>query len=427
MKKRFESENFPPEIQKKADQMNLDEALIPPYSVPVPSSSSASEFINIERKRLLSDFARYIYGEIPPRCEKTEFITVAEADDAFDGLAKRREIEIRCRSNGVSRTLNLLLYLPKYQKGKVPVFFGMNFRGNHASCNDPGIRYTVTKRYPSIDNSPRKSDNRSPADVRGAEKDRLCLEKIIKRGYAAATMCYWDVYPDHPYGFNDSILPMFFDEQTFMSVRRPAGAISAWAWGYQRAVDCLEAQSEIDSCRIAVHGHSRLGKTALWAGANDTRIALTVSCCSGCLGAKLSRRYMGEDFSWIEQWNPHWTSPEFKKYIDRDRDIPVDQNQLIGCIAPRPVFIFSASEDEYADPKGEFLAAYEASQFYRLCGLRGLGTDTMPPPDTAVGEDIGYFCHTGDHNFYPGNWDVLLDFTDKLWQNDHYYADDKER
>lgn len=416
MTKRFADENFPEDIQRKADQMNLEESAIPPYTVPEPESVSGMDFLQKERPSLLKKFAENIYGEIPPRCRELEFHTVTEDPAAFGGLATRREIKIRCAQNGVERFLDLLLYIPNHRTGKVPVFFGMNFLGNHAGTTDPGVRYTIKKRYPALDNSLRRCDRRAAEDQRGLEADRWCHEKVLSRGYAAATLCYFDAYPDHPHGFNDSILPLFFDEKTFLSGDRPCGVISAWAWGYLRAVDCLEAQDEINSSRIAVHGHSRLGKTALWAGANDPRIALTVSCCSGCLGAKLSHRYMGEDFSWIDQWNPYWTVPAFKKYAGHDSDIPVEQNQLLGCIAPRLAYIMSASKDAFADPKGEFLCAKAASKFYHLFGSAGIGTGEMPPPDTPLAGDIGYFCRTGDHNFYPEGWAALLDFTDKHWK-----------
>lgn len=418
MTKRFAHENFSEDIQRQADQMNLDEAAIPPYTVPGPRSVSGSDFLLKERPELLKEFAENIYGEIPPRCQELDFQTVAEDPDAFDGLATRREIVIRCAQNGKARFLNMLLYIPNRREGKVPVFFGMNFRGNHAGTRDQGVRYTISKRYPTLDNSPRKCDNRASETERPMppEEKRWCHEKVLARGYAVATICYWDVYPDHPYGFNDSILPLFFDEKTFLSEERPCGAISAWAWGYQRAVDCLETQPELDSSRICIHGLSRLGKTALWAGANDPRIALTVSCCSGTLGAKLSHRYMGEDFNWIQLWNPHWVVPTFRKYVNHDREIPLDQNQLIGCIAPRLVYIMSASEDEYADPKGEFLCGVEASPFYKLFGAEGMGGTEFPPVDTPLSGEIGYICCFGGHDFHPVGWDALLDFADHHWK-----------
>ena len=408
-------ENFTPEQQAKAQQMNDCEERVPPYSVPGPESATAAEFLQKERKELLKKLGRYLYGPIPGRCRYLDFDVVSEEPDAFDGLATRRQIVIRCSNGGQARFLNMLLYIPNRRKKPVPVFFGMNLRGTHAGTFDPLVRYTVTKRYPTLGGFIRFSDRRAREDQRGMEASRWDHEKVLKRGYAVATINYCDVYPDHPLGFPDSVLAMFFDEKTFQSPERPCGAISAWAWGYSRAIDCLEAQPEIDRNHIAIHGLSRLGKTALWAGANDERAALTVSCCSGTLGAKLSHRYFGEDFSWIDLWNPHWVVPEFRNWVDRDLEIPVEQNQLLACIAPRLLFIMSAEEDTYADPKGEFLSAVHASKFYRLFGSEGIGTDQRPPVGKLLTGDIGYFLQEKEHNFHPSGWDALLDYTDLHW------------
>ena len=415
--KRFPGEQFTPEEQAKADQMNLDEALVPPWSVPGPRSRTAAEFLREERPALLRAFAETIYGVIPPRCEETVFEPVESASGVLGGLAERRQFVIRCRNHGMEKKLHLLLYLPMKRRGPVPIFFGLNFKGNHSTTDDPGVLYNIPKVYPTLRDSPRFTDNAAPRDQRGGDAGRWCFEKVLERGYAAATMRHYDAFPDRPLGFEDSILRLFFDAAVWNSPARPSAAISAWAWAISRAIDCLETQPEIDRSRIAVHGHSRLGKTALWAGANDERIALAVSCCSGTCGAKLSHRYFGEDFSWIDLWNPHWTVAKFKEFINRDREIPIDQNQLIGCIAPRLAFITSATEDDYADPKGEFLAGVEASKFYRLFGSDGIGTEQQPPAGTPLFGDIGYYLRSGGHNMTPENWDALLDYADRRLRN----------
>ena len=413
MEKRFASENFPPEIQAIADRMNLDESAVPAYTIPHVESKTAAEFLRDERAKILDGFNTYMYGAIPPRPAQMDAFVTSESPDAFGGLATRREIDIRCARNGIARTLHLLLYIPNDRHGKVPVFFGLNFKGNHACTDDPDVRFYLPHRYPTLNNSPRFADNRAEASERGIGSGRFCIETVLKRGYAAATMCLWDIYPDHPYGFEDSVLRMFFDEKVWTSAERPCGAISAWAWGISRAVDVLEMQSELDSGRIAVHGLSRLGKTALWAGANDSRIALTVSFCSGTCGAKLSHRYCGEDFAWIDLWNPHWMVPAFRQFIGHDAEIPVEQHQLIGCIAPRLCYIASATEDVYAEPYGEYLSAKSASEYYALFGSDGLELDEMPAPTERNYGDIAYYLRTGAHNCTPENWDALLDYADR--------------
>ena len=412
MEKRFASENLAPDKQALADQMNLDEASVPQWSIPAIASKTPAEFLRTERPRLLMQFAELMYGVIPPRPAEMDIDVVAEAPDAFNGLATRREIAIRCAQNGIARTLNLLLYIPNNRSGQVPVFFGLNFKGNHAASNDPDVRFYLPKRYPTLCNSPRFTDGRMEVDQRGAQAYRFCFEDCLKRGYACATICYWDIYPDHPYGFEDSILRMYFDASVWNSSERPSAAISAWAWGVSRALDALESQPEINPHKMAVHGHSRLGKTALWAGANDERIALAISCCSGTCGAKLSHRYYGEDFAWVDLWNPHWTVPAFRQFVNHDAEIPVDQHQLIACIAPRLAYVTSATDDVYADPKGEFLAAVAASDAYKLFGMNGIGITEMPPAGKAIIGDIGYYLRTGDHECMPENWKAFLDFAD---------------
>ena len=415
MEKRFASENFPPEIQKLADQMNLSESAVPPYSLPSVQSKTAAEFVRKERPQILHAFEEVLYGAIPPKTAQMDVDIVAECPDAFDGLATRREIDIRVAQNGLSRTLHLLLYIPNDRKGKVPVFFGLNFKGNHACTADPEVRFNVSKIYPRLNDSPRFADTRVGIDQRGFADGRWCIETVLKRGYAAATMCYFDIYPDHPYGFEDSILRLFFDKKTFDSAERPCGAISAWAWGVSRAVDVLEMQTELNADKIMVHGLSRLGKTALWAGANDQRIALSVSFSSGTCGAKLSHRYCGEDFAWIDLWNPHWMVPKFREYIGHDAEIPVDQHQLLACIAPRLAYVASATLDDYADPRGEFLSTVKASEYYRLFGSSGVGVseEQLPSPGERLEGDIGYYLRTGEHNCTPENWAALLDYADK--------------
>ena len=415
MGKRFAEENFPPEIQEQAERMNTDESKVtavelPP--LPLNDHTGGTEFQTRIRPRLVAAFEKYMYGPVPPRCEELIFRQTAEGP-AFGGLGIRREVDIVCRHNGMERILHLLLFLPAGTAGKVPVFFGLNFTGNHSISTDPDVTFHPFERYAPVNpDSRRQADGRFDESGRGRNAGRWDVENVLKRGYATATICYYDIYPDVPAGFEKSIMRMFYTPEVWASPRRDSGAISAWVWGIQRALDYLETVPEIDSSKMMVHGHSRLGKTALWAGANDQRIALTVSNCSGTCGAKLSHRHFGESFEWIWLWNPHWLRPEFRKYLQKDAEFPIDQHMLMAAVAPRLLYVASGSLDEYADPKGEFEAAVAASPAWRISGGSGVGRTAFPPCGQLVGNEIGYYLREGEHAVTPENWKALMDFAD---------------
>lgn len=232
---------------------------------------------------------------------------------------------------------------------------------------------------------------------------------IVQRGYAVATFYYGDVFPDHKDGLADSIIPHYTKD----SKAEDWNAIGAWAWGFSRVQDYLERDKDIDAKRVAIVGHSRHGKAALWAGAQDERFAMVVSNDSGESGAALARRNFGETVTRINTSFPHWFNATYKKYNDRVSELPVDQHEILALIAPRPLYVASAVEDQWADPRGEFLSAQAATPVYKLLGKDGLSAAQMPGLHQPAMSTIGYHIRAGVHDITKYDWEQFLNFADR--------------
>ncbi len=403
----------------RRSQTIYDEARVPAYTLPDPLLSSdgtritdAQTWQELRRPEILELFRTYVYGHNPVGRPRTMTFSVSEEDEkAFDNTAARRQVSISFTGNGKKLSMDLLIYLPRGVRGPVPVFLLLNFQGNHAISDDPHIK---------LANMPAKAGQSAEAQQqlleqsRGQAKRRFPLKKILARGYGLATIYRGDIDPDDHDGFKNGVHGIFDKAQEDERSPRAWGTIGAWAWGLSRAMDYLTTVRGIDAQCVIVLGHSRLGKTALWAGAQDERFALIISNDSGCGGAALSRRQFGETVKRINTSFPHWFCGNFRQYNDNEQALPVDQHQLIALTAPRPVYVASADRDLWADPRGEFLSCVHAGPVYRLLGLKGLGVNTMPDLDQSIQNGhIGYHVRSGGHDLSEYDWEQYMNFADK--------------
>jgi (4-O-methyl)-D-glucuronate---lignin esterase len=396
---------------------NYDESQVPAYTLPDPlvgrdgqPVNSVAQWKTKRRPEILRLFETEEYGRAPAERPKLEFTTATEDRAALGGKAVRKEVTIEVVTPRGRLPLHLLLYAPK-TGGPVPVFLGLNFNGNQSVSTDPGI--ALGSAWVLNHSEFGIVDHRATEASRGCEAGRWQAERVIARGYAVASMCCGDIEPDSVEGIKQGVRPLYYRAGQTQPDVDEWGTVAAWAWGLSRALDYLETEPLVDAKRVAVWGHSRLGKTALWAAACDERFAMAISNDSGCGGAALSRRAFGETVARINTSFPHWFCRNFHKYNDHESELPIDQHELIALIAPRPVYVASAAEDQWADPHGEFLSAKHAEPVYELFGLKGLGTDTLPPVDHPVGDTIGYHMRTGKHDATAYDWQQYLAFADR--------------
>lgn len=398
------------------NEFNYDESKVPQFTLPNPLVLSGGKKVKSvkvwEKKRrpeIFRLFEEQVYGKIPAGLKMTSFKVVEQSDHVFNGLARRKQVEMVLQKDGRELLVYLLIYLPQTVE-KAPLFVGYNFYGNHTIADDAEIMLTQSW----VANNPSFGiiNNQITEQSRGVRTNRWPVKMILESGYGLATMYYGDVDPDRN-NFSDGVHPFAYLYGQTQPRANEWGAISAWAWGLTQAMDYFETDPDIDASKVAVMGHSRLGKASLWAGAVDQRFAVVISNNSGCGGAALSRRRFGETVQRINTAFPHWFCTNFKAYNDNENNLPVDQHELIALIAPRPVYIASAEQDRWADPKGEYLSGHYASPVYQLYGMEGLPSAEMPPVHQPIMNRIGYHIREGVHDVTDYDWQQFIRFADK--------------
>jgi hypothetical protein len=398
---------------------NYDENLVGSYTLPDPLAcadgttvTDAPTWRDKRRPEILELFRTHVYGRSPAKPARLVYQRRAGDAKALGGKARRKQIHIFLDGRKDGPRMTLLLYVPNGASRPVPVFLGMNFDGNHTVWPDPGI--TIAEQWTWDAKTSTESRVKPAESTRGSSRSRWPLETIIARGYALATIARADVEPDYATGWRHGLRAALSPDGANTQWKPDDwGAIAAWAWSLSRALDYLEREKTVDAKRVALIGHSRLGKAALWAGAEDERFAMVISNNSGEGGAALARRNFGETVERINTAFPHWFAANFKKYNKDVHALPVDQHQLLALIAPRPLYVASAQADAWADPRGEFLSAKHAEPVYRLFGKTGLGVTDWPPVDHPIGDTIGYHVRTGEHDVTDYDWARYLDFADR--------------
>ncbi len=354
-----------------------DESKVPHYSLPDPlvmlngkRVTDTSVWNSKRRPEILRMFEENVYGKTTVnRPEGMHWETTAEDNTALNDSAVKKKVTIYFSREKDWPKLEVEIILPKIGK-PVPVFLVSTW------APDP--------------------------------------ELVIRKGFGLVTFDAREIEPDDKDRAYAKGIRKFFDP---LGRKEPVpdewGTIAAWSWAARRVMDYVETDTTIDTRKVCLLGFSRFGKAAMWAGAQDQRFAIVFSCESGCGGATVVRRGFGETVTLINDQFPHWFDGNFKSFNNRVNGLPVDWHMLIALMAPRPVYVSTAEEDLWGDPRGTFLAAKAAEPVYELFGESGLGVTEMPPVETSVGDFIGYHMRKGKHGLIDDDTEKFIEFAKK--------------
>lgn len=365
---------------------NYDESKVPPYTLPDPlitsngqRVTSAEMWFAQRRPEIMKYYRTEIYGHIPANAPKVTW-EVSETDPkARDGKAIMKRVVGKMGAKPDGPRMNMTMYLPSSATAPVPILLSISFG---FASGRPG----------SFD----------------------AIGEVLGRGWGYATLNYSEIQPDRAERWTEGVIGLTLKEGQTKPAPDEWGTISAWSYGISRAIDYLETEKAINPKQIAITGASRLGKTVLWAGAQDERVAAVFSVVSGEMGASLIRRDWGETLDDMAQNFPWQFCGNLQKWVGKWNDLPVDQHMLIALCAPRPVYVNGGLTDQWSDPKGEFLAMVAAGPVYRLLGQKDLGVTELPALDKPVASgSLAFHYHSGGHAAVPADWKTFLDFANR--------------
>jgi hypothetical protein len=399
---------------------NYSEEKLRPYSLPDPlvlangeRVASADRWFHARRPEILELYRTEIYGRIPANAPNVTW-EVTETDTAArDGSAIMKRVTGRMGNKPDGPKMTMTLHLPAKLSKPVPVLLSISFGF------PPGARGPAVAKKGQASSATGKAETTKKA----AAKDRGpggfdFLGEVLNRGWGYATLNYSEIQPDRADRWTEGVIGLTLKPGQTKPAADEWGTISAWSWGVSRAIDYLESDQGVDAKRIALTGVSRLGKTVLWAAAQDERVAAVFSVVSGEMGAALIRRDWGETLDDMAQSFSYQFAGNLQKWVGRWDDLPVDQHMLIALCAPRPVYVNGGLTDQWSDPKGEFLAMVAAGPVYRLLGAKDLGVTDLPPLDAPVtGGDLAFHYHSGGHMAVPADWKAFLDFAERHFRD----------
>ena len=384
------------EPKNRDKDVHYDEAQVPPYDLPPllltaegRRITTPEEWFNIRRPQIMGLFGNLIYGTVPePASPLRRAFTVDQTDRHFlQDTATRKVVRVGFANDRGQAEMQLVVITPNGRDTPAPILMLNTFDTTHGDAFD------------------------AAPDRPGRLRNGIPLGDILRRGWGFAAVYQQDLVGHNEVTFSKGIHPLFYRPGQSFPKAHECGVIAAVAWGFSRALDYLATDSDCDARRVALMGHSKMGKATLWAAAQDQRFALAIAAQSGCGGAALWRRKTGETLAKMATRFPYWLCRNAGKYVNNEDDLPVDQHMLLACIAPRPVYLAGGQEDRWADPLGQYETAWQAGEVYRLLGKSAL-TDRRPPPlDQAIIDSaVGFHNRPGGHSVQDDDWNHFLDF-----------------